>query len=96
MKYTKSKANKSGRPRSIEPNPEIYRETMVMMMRYGNNVDQIARDLGMQETTLVNFIKKEGIDKDLSRRSWKWKSTGPRRNRIVSKGSYIGKGRDRL
>ena len=66
----------------VEANPAVYRETIVVMMRYGGCVDQIAKDLGMRESTLVDYIRLEGLDVELGRRSWRWKSvTGKKRRR---------------
>ena len=48
------------------------RETIIVMMRYGGAIDQIAEELGYSEQELVEYIKSSGIDKQLSRRSWKW------------------------
>ena len=70
---------KAGRPRSLIPNPRFYRETIITMMRYGGSIDNIAKDLGMPEDFLVNYIKEEGLDKLLSRRSWTWKTKSPRK-----------------
>jgi hypothetical protein len=56
------------------PNVSVYKEGILTMMRYGGAVDSIAKDLGIPEKILVDYIKAEGIDKQLSRRSWKWKS----------------------
>ena len=67
---------KAGRPYLKEVKPEQYKETIITMMRYGTNVDQIAKDLNMNESTLGDFIRKEGIDWDLRRRSWGWKTEG--------------------
>ena len=66
----------------VEANPAVYRETIVVMMRYGGCVDQIAKDLGMSEKRLVAYIRSEGLDVELGRRSWTWKSvTGKKRRR---------------
>ena len=65
---------KAGRKRMPEIRPEPYMETIKCMMRYGTNVDQIAKDLHIKEKTLVGFIREEGIDQDLKRRSWAWKT----------------------
>ena len=51
-------------------------------MRYGQAIDMIARDLGIPEEKLVEYIKSEGIDKQLARRPWKWKADKPRRRRM--------------
>ena len=59
-----------------EIRPEPYMETIKCMMRYGTNVDQIAKDLDIDESVLASFIRKEGIDQDLRRRSWAWKTKG--------------------
>ena len=67
----------------------MYHETIITMMRYGGSVDDIARDLGLTENSLVTYIKKEGIDKKLHRRSWKWKAQ-TRKRRMV--GSYRSRG----
>ena len=58
------------------------RETIIVMMRYGGAVDQIAEELGYSEQELVEYIKSSGIDKQLSQRSWKWKA-GKKRIRNV-------------
>jgi len=70
---------KKGQP---SPNVSVYKESILTMMRYGGAVDQIAKDLGIPERFLVAYIKEEGIDKQLSRRSWKWKS-GVTKRRFV-------------
>ena len=49
-----------------------FRESIIMMMRYGKSVDRIASDLGYPEKWVVDYIKSEGLDQKLSRRSWKW------------------------
>ena len=56
------------------------RETIIVMMRYGGAIDQIAEELGYSEQELVEYIKSSGLDKQLSRRSWKWKA-GEKRKR---------------
>ena len=62
------------------------REAIIVMMRYGGAIDQIAEELGYSEQELVEYIKSSGIDKQLSRRSWQWKAGKKRkRNVIVSK-----------
>ena len=67
---------------SAVKNLSMYRETIVVMMRYGGCVDQIAKDLGMSEKRLVAYIRSEGLDVELGRRSWTWKSgTGKKRRR---------------
>ena len=76
-------------PKALRSNPIIYHETIITMMRYGGAVDQIARDLGLTENSLVTYIKKEEIDKKLHRRSWKWKAQ-TRKRRMV--GSYRSRG----
>jgi len=60
------------------------RETIIVMMRYGGAIDQIAEELGYSEQELVEYIKSSGLDKQLSRRSWKWKA-GKKRKFIISK-----------
>lgn len=59
--------------------PAPHRETIIVMMRYGGSVDQIAQDLGIYEKVLVKYIKDEGLDKKLERRSWTWKRENPRK-----------------
>ena len=59
--------------------PAPHRETIIVMMRYGGSVDQIARDLGIYEKVLVKYIKDEELDKKLERRSWTWKRENPRK-----------------
>ena len=59
------------------------RETIIVMMRYGGAIDQIAEELGYSEQELVEYIKSSGLDKQLSRRSWKWKA-GEKRKRNPS------------
>ena len=56
------------------------RDTIIVMMRYGGAIDQIAEELGYSEQELVEYIKSSGLDKQLSRRSWKWKA-GEKRKR---------------
>ena len=76
-------------PKKLKKNAAIYHETIRTMMRYGGAVDQIAKDLNLTENSLVYYIKKEGIDKQLARRKdWKWKEksrerrTAPHSNKI--------------
>ena len=64
------------------PNVSAYKESILTMMRYGGAVDKIAKDLGFPEQVVVDYIKAEGIDKQLSRRSWKWKSGKIRRRTL--------------
>ena len=59
------------------------RETIIVMMRYGGAIDQIAEELGYSEQELVEYIKSSGIDKQLSRRSWKWKSGKKRKRKFI-------------
>ena len=59
------------------------RETIIVMMRYGGAVDQIAEELGYSEQELVEYIKSSGIDKQLSRRSWKWKASKKRIRNVI-------------
>ena len=63
-----------GRKKTPDVLPGPYKETIKCMMRFGTNVDQIAKDLHIKEKTLVEFIREEGIDQDLKRRSWAWKT----------------------
>ncbi len=58
------------------------RETIIVMMRYGGAIDQIAEELGYSEQELVEYIKSSGLDKQLSRRSWKWKAGGKRKRNV--------------
>ena len=62
---------------------EGYREVIIEMMRYSGAVDQIADDLNCSEEDLVEYIKSSGIDKQLSRRSWKWKVTDKGKRRVI-------------
>jgi len=52
------------------------------MMRYGGAVDRIAKDLGLSESKLVQYILDEGIDQLLVRRSWVWKESRVKRRKI--------------
>ncbi len=65
---------------------DSYKDFIIVVMRHGGSVDQIAKDLRYSEQELVEYIKSSGIDKQLSRRSWQWKAGKKRkRNVIVSK-----------
>ena len=59
------------------------RETIIVMMRYGGAIDQIAEELGYSEQELVEYIKSSGLDKQLSRRSLKWKADGKRKRKFI-------------
>ena len=59
------------------------RETIIVMMRYGGAIDQIAEELGYSEQELVEYIKSSGLDKQLSRRSWKWKAGEKRKKHVI-------------
>jgi len=76
----------------VVKNLSMYRETIVVMMRYGGCVDKIARDLGMVEDDLVKYIRDEGLDVQLSRRSWRWKTEGGlrRKKRPQARGGKWG------
>ena len=63
----------AGRPKSPKLHPSQYHETILVMMRHGCAVDRMSKDLDIQESTLVQYIRDEGIDQLLSRRSWRWK-----------------------
>lgn len=69
----------------IEIPLEQYQESIMLMMRYGGSVDHMAKDLNVTESRLVDFIKKEGIDKKLVRRSWSWKSSKKNRRRLQAR-----------
>ena len=77
---------------SAVKNLSMYRETIVVMMRYGGCVDKIARDLGMEEDDLVRYIRDEGLDVRLSRRGWRWKTEGGlrRKKRAQARGGKWG------
>ena len=64
---------------------DSYKDFIIVVMQHGGSVDQIAKDLGYSEQELVEYIKSSGLDKQLSRRSWKWKA-GEKRKRNV--GTY--------
>jgi hypothetical protein len=68
-----------------------YKDIIIEMMRYGGAVDQIADDLNCSEQDLVFYIKSSGIDKQLSRRSWKWKAAD-KRKRNFAKSEFLKKG----
>lgn len=56
-----------------------YKETIKIMMRHGGVVSDMAKQLGHPEKALIDYIKSEGLDIELRRRSWKWKNnTGPK------------------
>ena len=68
-----------------------YHDIIIEMMLYGGAVDQIAADLNCSEQDLVSYIKSSGIDKQLSRRSWKWKAAD-KRKRNFAKSEFLKKG----
>ena len=47
-----------------------YHEAIIIMMSYGISVDHIAEKLDLPEKRLVDYIKKEGLDKQMARRPW--------------------------
>ena len=83
-------AKYSWRKTKPEVDLRYYRECIIIMMRHGRNVDHIARDLDVNENHLINFIKSEGIDKRLGRRSWAWKSKKQRR-KLSARDGYTKK-----
>ena len=58
----------------LHPAISQYHEAIIIMMRYGKSVDHIAKKLDLPEKGLVDYIKKEGLDKQMARRSWTWNS----------------------
>ena len=74
---------KAGRPKTPRKMPEPHRETIIVMMRYGGGVDDIAYQLGLEENDLIKYIKDSGLDKQLERRSWTWKAKRKSRRRII-------------
>ena len=62
---------------------DSYKDFIIVVMRHGGSVDQIAKDLGYSEQELVEYIKSSGIDKQLSRRSWKWKAGKKRKRKFI-------------
>ena len=80
MNDTKRKA---GRPKTPRKMPEPHRETIIVMMRYGGGVDDIAYQLGLEEDDLIKYIKDEGLDIKLERRSWTWKAKQKSRRRMI-------------
>ena len=67
---------------------EQYQESIMLMMRYGGSVDRMAKDLNVTESRLIAFIKKEGMDKKLGRRSWSWKSAKKNRRRLQARDGF--------
>ena len=47
-----------------------YHEAIIIIMSYGISVDYIAEKLDLPEKRLVDYIKKEGLDKQMTRRPW--------------------------
>ena len=72
----------AGRPKSPKLHPSQYHETILVMTRHGGAVDRIAKDLDVPESVLVQYIRDEGIDQILSRRSWVWKEKRVKRRNI--------------
>ena len=72
----------AGRPKLPDRDPRQYHESILVMMRYGGAVDRIAKELGVRESKLVQYILDEGIDQKLSRRSWVWKEKRVKRRNI--------------
>ena len=72
----------AGRPKLPDRDPMQYHESILVMMRYGGAVDRIAKELGVRESKLVQYILDEGIDQKLSRRSWVWKEKRVKRRNI--------------
>ena len=58
----------------LHPAISQYHEAIIIMMRYGTSVDHIAKRQDLPEKGLVDYIKKEGLDKQMARRSWTWNS----------------------
>ena len=52
----------------LHPAISQYHEAIIIMMRYGTSVDHIAKKLDLPEKGLVDYIKKEGLDKQMARR----------------------------
>ena len=73
----------AGRPKTPRKMPAPHRETIIVMMRYGGGVDDIARQLGLVESDLIKYIKAEELDKKLERRSWTWKAKRKSRRRMI-------------
>ena len=72
----------AGRPILPDRDPRQYHESILVMMRYGGAVDRIAKELGLRESKLVKYIRDEGIDQILSRRSWVWKEERAKRRSV--------------
>ena len=76
MTYKKRSAN--------FPPIRYYKESIIMMMRYGKSVDRIASELKYPEQMVIDYIKSEGIDSQLGRRSWQWKSAKKKHRTVAS------------
>ena len=72
----------AGRPKTPRLHPSQYHETIIVMMRHGGAVDRMAKDLDIPESTLVQYIRDEGIDQILSRRYWVWKEKRVKRRTV--------------
>ena len=83
IKKMKILRKRPGRPKAVPAAPAPHRETIIVMMRYGGGVDNIATQLGIKESELVKYIKAEGLDKQLERRSWTWKAKRKSRRRMI-------------
>ena len=54
----------------LHPVINQYHEAIIIIMSYGISVDYIAEKLDLPEKRLVEYIKKEGLDKQMTRRPW--------------------------
>jgi len=62
------------------PSLESYQEAIVIMMRYGNSLEAIAKSFKVPEPYLINFLNTKGIIDKLKGRSWTYKGK-PKRKR---------------
>lgn len=72
-KYRKSK------PRPL-PKLNSYEEAIIIMMRYGNSLETIARSIKVPEQHLINYLNEKGIIDKMKGRSWTYKGRPKRKN----------------
>jgi hypothetical protein len=67
------------------PNLESYEEAIIIMMRYGGSIENIAIKLKVPYEYLLGFLNNKGIITQLKNRSWTYKGKPKRKSRSTNK-----------
>ena len=88
LDWCKMKKYRKSKPKPL-PKLDSYEEAIIIMMRYGNSIETIARSLKVPEKHLINYLNDKGIINKMKGRSWTYKGRPKRKNHSVDRERII-------